>query len=43
MKSKVLIGKHLSDNLPIQNVLTHEDDLVSLLFSFTLQYAIIKA
>jgi hypothetical protein len=40
--SKVLIGKHLSDNFPIQNGLKQGDTLSSLLFDFALEYAIRK-
>jgi hypothetical protein len=40
--SKVLIGKHLSDNFPIQNGLKRGDVLSPLLFSFALEYAIRK-
>jgi hypothetical protein len=40
--SKVHIGKHLSDNFPIQNGLKQGDALLPLLFYFTLQYAIRK-
>jgi hypothetical protein len=36
------IGKHLSDNFPILNVLKQGDALSSLLFDFALQYAITK-
>jgi hypothetical protein len=38
--SKVRIGKHLSDNFPIQNALKQGDALSPLLFSFALEYAI---
>jgi hypothetical protein len=34
--SKVRIGKHLSDNFPIQNALKQGDALSPLLFSFAL-------
>jgi hypothetical protein len=40
MYSKVHIGKHLSDSIPIQNGLKHGDGLSSLLFNFALEYAI---
>jgi hypothetical protein len=40
--SKVRIGKHLSDNFPIQNYLKQGDALPPLLFSFALEYAIRK-
>jgi hypothetical protein len=40
--SKVHIGKHLSDNFPIQNGLKQEDPLSPLLFNFALEYAIRK-
>jgi hypothetical protein len=40
--SKVRIGKHLSDNFPIQNGLKQGDALSPLLFSFALEYAIRK-
>jgi hypothetical protein len=36
MYSKVCIGKHLSDNFPIQNGLKQGDPLLLLLFSFAL-------
>jgi hypothetical protein len=39
---KVLIGKHLSDNFPIQNGLIQGDALTPLLFNFALEYAIRK-
>jgi hypothetical protein len=42
MYSKVCIGKHLSDNFPIQNDLKQGDALSSLLFNFALEYAIRK-
>jgi hypothetical protein len=38
--SKVRIGKHLSDNFPIQNGLKQYDSLSPLLFNFSLEYAI---
>jgi hypothetical protein len=38
--SKVHIGKHLSNIFPIQNDLQQGDALLSLLFSFALEYAI---
>jgi hypothetical protein len=40
--SKVCIGKHLSDNFPIQNGLKQGDALMPLLFNFALGYAIKK-
>jgi sorting nexin-29 len=40
--SKVCIGKHLSDSIPIQNGLKQGDALSSLLFNFALEYAIRK-
>jgi hypothetical protein len=40
--SKVRIGKHLSDSLPIQNGLKQGDALSPLLFNFALEYAIRK-
>jgi hypothetical protein len=40
--SKVRIGKHLSDNFPIQNGLKQGDALSPLLFNFTLEYAFRK-
>jgi hypothetical protein len=40
--SKVPIGKHLSDNFPIQNGLKQGDALVLLLANFGLEYAIRK-
>jgi hypothetical protein len=42
MYSKVRIGKHLSDNFPIQNGLKQGDALSPLLFNFALEYAIRK-
>jgi hypothetical protein len=36
------IGKHLSDNFPIQNGLKQGDALLPLLFNFALEYAIRK-
>jgi hypothetical protein len=39
---KVRIGKHLSDNFPIQNGLKQGDVLSPLLFNFALEYAIRK-
>jgi hypothetical protein len=41
MYSKIIIGKYLSDNFPIQNGLK-QDDLSPLLFNFVLEYAIGK-
>jgi hypothetical protein len=40
ISSKVRIGKHLSDNFPIQNGLKQGDALSPLLFNFALEYAI---
>jgi hypothetical protein len=40
--SKVCIGKHLSDNFPIQNGLKQGDALSPLLFNFALEHAIKK-
>jgi hypothetical protein len=40
--SKVRIGKHLSDSVPIQNGLKQGDSLSPLLFNFALEYAIRK-
>jgi hypothetical protein len=40
--SKVHIGKHLSDSIPIQNGLKQGDALSSLLFNFAVEYAIRK-
>jgi hypothetical protein len=40
--SKVRIGKHLSDNFPIQNRLKQGDALTTQLFNFTLEYDIRK-
>jgi hypothetical protein len=40
---KVHIGKHLSDNYPIQNGLKQGDALLLLLLNFALEYAISKA
>jgi hypothetical protein len=42
MYSKAYIGKHLSDNFPIQNGLKEGDALSPLLFNFALEYAIRK-
>jgi hypothetical protein len=39
---KVRIGKHLSDNFPIQHGLKQGDALTPLLFNFALEYAIRK-
>jgi hypothetical protein len=39
---KIRIGKHLSDNFPIQNGLKQGDALSPLLFNFALEYAIRK-
>jgi hypothetical protein len=41
--SKVLIGKHLSENVPIQNGLKEGYALTPLLFNFALEYGIRKA
>jgi hypothetical protein len=40
--SKVYIGKHLSDNFPIQNGLKQGDALSPLLFNYVSEYAIKK-
>jgi hypothetical protein len=40
--SKVCVGKHLSDTLPIQNGLKQGDALLSFLFNFAIEYAIRK-
>jgi hypothetical protein len=40
--SKIRIGKHLSDSIPIQNGLKQGDALSPLLFNFALEYAIRK-
>jgi hypothetical protein len=40
--SKKCIGKHLSNNFPIQNGLKQDDALSLLLFNFALEYAIRK-
>jgi hypothetical protein len=40
--SKVRIGKHFSDNFPVQNGLKQGDALSPLLFNFALEYAIRK-
>jgi hypothetical protein len=40
--SKVCIGKHLSDNFPIQNGLKQGHALPPLLFNFALEYGIRK-
>jgi hypothetical protein len=42
MYIKVRIGKHLSDNFPIQNDLKQGDALSPLLFNFALEYAVRK-
>jgi hypothetical protein len=42
MRSKVCIGKHLSDSFPIQNGLKQGDALSPLLFNPALEYAIRK-
>jgi hypothetical protein len=41
MYSEVRIGKHLSDNFPIQKGLKQGDALSPLLFNFCLDYTII--
>jgi hypothetical protein len=38
----VIMGKHLSHNLPIENGLKQGDALLPLLFNFALEYAIRK-
>jgi hypothetical protein len=40
--SKVHIGKHFSDNFPVQNGLKQGDALLPLLFSFALEYTMRK-
>jgi hypothetical protein len=40
--SEVCIGKHMSDNFPIQNGLKQRGALFPLLFNFALEYAIGK-
>jgi hypothetical protein len=40
IRSKVHIGKHLSDTFPIQNGIKQGDVLSLLLFNFDLDYAI---
>jgi hypothetical protein len=40
--SKVRVGKHLSDKIPIQNGLKEGDILSPLFFNFALEYAIRK-
>jgi hypothetical protein len=42
MYSVVHMGKHLSDNISIQNDLKQDDDLSPLVFNFALEYAIRK-
>jgi hypothetical protein len=42
MHNKVCVGKHLSDNLSIQNGLKQLNALLPSLFNFPLQYAIRK-
>jgi hypothetical protein len=42
MHSRVCKGKHLSDNILIQNILKQGDALSPLLFNFALEYAIRK-
>jgi hypothetical protein len=39
-RSKLLIGKYLSDRFPIQNGLKQEDALSPLLFNFALEHAV---
>jgi hypothetical protein len=39
---KVFIGKHLCDNIPIQNGLTQGDALTPLILKFFIKYAIMK-
>jgi len=38
--SRVRVGKYLSDIFPIKNDLKQGDDLLPLLFNFTLEYTI---
>ena len=38
--SRVLVGKHRSDMLPVRNGLKQADALTPLLFNFALEYAI---
>jgi hypothetical protein len=40
--SKILNGKHLSDNFAIKNGLKQRDALLPLLFNFVLEYGIRK-
>jgi hypothetical protein len=42
MYNKVCIGKHLSDNIPIQNVIKEGGSLSPFLSNFALEYAIRK-
>jgi hypothetical protein len=42
MKREVRVGKHLSDNFPVQNGLKQGFALLPLLFNFALEYAINK-
>jgi hypothetical protein len=42
MCSKVRVGKHLSENFPVQNGVIQGDALSPLLFNFALEYAIRK-
>jgi hypothetical protein len=42
MCSKVCIGKHLSDNFPIQNGLKQGEPLLLLLLNFALEHAVRK-
>jgi hypothetical protein len=42
MSSRICIGKHLSENFPIQNGLKQGDALSPLLFNFALEHAIRK-
>jgi hypothetical protein len=40
--SKIIIGKHLPNKLPMQSDLKQGDALLPLLFNFALEYAINK-
>jgi hypothetical protein len=42
MYSKVYVGKHMSDNFPVQNGLKQGDASSPLLFNFALEHAIRK-
>jgi hypothetical protein len=42
-QSKARIGKHLSENVPIENGIKRADALTSMLFNFASEYAIKKA